>query len=222
MRLVKLPPDSPRGGVLTQGTVLAVTSNPDRTSPVKRGLFILENLLGMPPAPPPPDIPALEEAGGGANRILTLRDTLELHRSQPLCSSCHSRLDPLGLALENFNALGRFRDKERGQAIDAAGKLVTGEPFADVKELKGVLVQHRRQDFYRCLSEKMLTYALGRGVDYYDTHVVDEIVGRLEKAGGKPSALVLGIIESAPFQKRRSAQVAEPVEAGPTRTDPRK
>src|SRR6202011_477681 len=127
MRLVTLPPDSPRGGILTQGTVLAVTSNPDRTSPVKRGLFVLDNILGSPPAPPPPNIPALEEASkqfGG--RVPTLRETLELHRKDAMCSSCHSRMDPLGLALENFNALGRWRDKERETPIASAGKLITG------------------------------------------------------------------------------------------------
>src|SRR5262249_26533901 len=137
MRLVKLPPESPRGGVLTQGTVLITTSNPDRTSPVKRGLFILDNILGLPPAPPPPAIPALEEAVAGLKGPPpTLRETLKLHRSQPLCNSCHNRMDPLGLALENFNALGRWRDKERNQPIDSAGQLITGESFTNVRELK--------------------------------------------------------------------------------------
>ncbi len=205
MRRVQLPPDSPRGGVLTQGTVLITTSNPDRTSPVKRGLFILDNLLGIPPAPPPPDIPALEEAAAKAGgKTPTLRETLQLHRSQSLCSSCHNRMDPLGLALENFNALGRWRDKERGQPIDSAGQLITGEPFANVRELKRVLVTDHRRDFYRCLTEKLLTYALGRGLEYYDVQAVDEIVARLEKENGHAYALILGVIDSAPFQKRRA------------------
>ena len=130
MRQVALPAGGPRGGVLTQGTVLAVTSNPDRTSPVKRGLFILDNILGTPPAPPPPDIPPLEDAARrSGNKKPTLRETLALHRQNPTCSSCHNRMDPLGLAFENFNALGRWRDKERGQPIDASGKLITGETF---------------------------------------------------------------------------------------------
>ncbi len=204
MRLVKLPSGSPRGGVLTQGTVLVVTSNPDRTSPVKRGLFILENILGTPPAPPPPDIPPLEEAAKSGGQPLTLREALKLHRSQSLCSSCHNRMDPLGLALENFNALGRFRDKERNQPIDAAGQLITGELFNTVQELKRTLVTNHRREFFRCLTEKLFTYALGRGVEYYDTHTVDTIVERIEKADGKPSALLAGIIESAPFQRRRA------------------
>jgi hypothetical protein len=180
MRRVDLPPDSPRGGILTQGTVLVTTSNPDRTSPVKRGLFILDNVLGIPPAPPPPDIPALEEAVAGLKgKQPTLRETLKLHRSQPLCHSCHNRMDPLGLALENFNALGRWRDKERQDPIDASGQLITGESFNNVRELKRVLVTHHHRDFYRCLTEKMLTYALGRGLDYHDVETVDVIVDRL-------------------------------------------
>jgi mono/diheme cytochrome c family protein len=205
MRLVKLPPDSPRGGVLTQGTVLTVTSNPDRTSPVKRGVFILDNILGSPPPPPPPDIPTLEQAETGVTgRQPTLRESLKAHRSAPLCSSCHNRMDPLGLALENFNALGRWRDKERGQPIDAAGQLISGESFSTVRELKRVLATDRRLDFYRCLTEKMMMYALGRGLEYYDVQSVDEIVGRLEKADGRPSVLLTGIVDSAPFQRRRA------------------
>jgi hypothetical protein len=192
------------GGVLTQGTVLAVTSNPDRTSPVKRGLFLLDNVLGSPPPPPPPDVPALEDAEVGKGA--TLRETLKAHRSQALCSSCHSRMDPLGLALENFNALGRWRDKDRGRPIDASGKLLTGESFHNVRELKRILVTQRRQDFYRCLTEKLLTYALGRGLEYYDVDTVDRIVARLEQSGGRPSVLLQGVIESAPFQKRRAPQ----------------
>jgi hypothetical protein len=220
MRLVKLPPDSPRGGVLTQGTVLATTSNPDRTSPVKRGLFILDSLLGIPPAPPPPDIPTLEEAAASLKgRTPTLRETLNLHRSEALCSSCHNRMDPLGLALENFNALGRWRDKERGQPIDAGGQLVTGESFTGIRELKRILVDNHRHDFYRCLTEKMLTYALGRGLDYYDVHAVDEILSRVQQENARPSALLMGIIESVPFQKRRAPGVPGTPATGPGKSD---
>jgi hypothetical protein len=210
MRLVSLPPDSPRGGILTQGTMLTTTSNPDRTSPVKRGLFILDNILGTPPAPPPPDIPPLEDAVAGLKGPPpTLRETLKLHRSEALCSSCHNRMDPLGLVLENFNALGRWRDKERDQPIDASGQLITGESFTSIKDLKHILVTDHRREFFRCLSEKMLTYALGRGLDYYDVQAVDEIVERMEKQNGRPSALLMGIIESAPFQKRRALGTTE-------------
>jgi hypothetical protein len=180
-------------------------------------LFILDNILGSPPAPPPPDIPALEEAlKQFEGRVPTLRETLELHRKDAMCSSCHSRMDPLGLALENFNALGRWRDKERETPIASAGKLITGESFADIKELKRVLVNDRHRDFYRCLSEKMLTYALGRGLDYYDVQAVDELVERIEQKNGGASALLMGIVKSAPFQKtRRQPAPVAAVSTGP-------
>ncbi len=202
MRLVKLPAGSPRGGVLTEGTVLGVTSNPTRTSPVKRGVFILDSILGTPPPPPPPNIPPLEAAATGVkNRAPTLRETLAAHRADPLCSSCHNRMDPLGLALENFNALGQWRDQELNQPIDASGKLITGEPFANVKELKQILVKNHAEDFFRTITEKMLIYALGRGLEYSDVETVDQIVARIEAVNGRPSALIAGVVASAPFQR---------------------
>ncbi len=169
MRKVELPKDGPRGGLLTMGSLLVVTSNPTRTSPVKRGQFILDNILGMSVPPPPADVPALEasEKGLSSGRDPTFRQVLDVHRSNPLCSSCHSRMDPLGLSLENFNALGMFREKERGQPIDASGKLLTGESFHNVRDLKRILKKNHTEDFYRCLTEKLLTYAVGRGLDYY-------------------------------------------------------
>jgi len=217
LRLVKLPPDSPRGGVLTQGTLLAVTSNPTRTSPVKRGVFILENILGLPPSPPPPDIPTLEDvAKEFKGRTPTLRETLALHREKPLCSSCHNRMDPLGLALENFNAMGMWRDKELGQPVESAGRLITGEEFTDIRGLKRVLATRHQRDIYVTLTEKLLTYALGRGLDHRDVETVDRIVTRLERDNGRFSALLTGIVESAPFQKRREVPAAaKPVEAPP-------
>ena len=204
MRRVPLPEDSPRGGVLTHGSVLVVTSNPTRTSPVKRGLFVLDYILGTPPPPPPGDVPLLEESERETDgQLPTLRQTLELHRSQPLCRSCHNRMDPLGLALENFNALGMWRDQERGQDIDSAGQLITGEPFTNIRDHKRILTTDRRADFYRCLTEKLLTYALGRGLEYYDVQTVDSIVARLEASHGRFSELLYGIMDSAPFQKSR-------------------
>ncbi len=189
VHLVKLPPGSPRGGILTQGTVLAVTSNPTRTSPVKRGLFILDNVLGTPPPPPPPNIPPLEDAVKGVkDRPPTLRETLAVHRENPSCSSCHNRMDPLGLAFENFNALGMWRDQEMGEPVDAAGHLITGEEFDGVRELKKLLVEKYSRSFYRTVTEKMLTYALGRGLEYYDVQTVDQIMEQLAEAGGHPSA----------------------------------
>jgi hypothetical protein len=210
MRLVELPEDSPRGGILTHGSVLAVTSNPTRTSPVKRGVFILDNILGTPPPPPPPNIPPLEDAAKEIkDRTPSLRETLALHREAPLCSSCHNRMDPLGLALENFNAMGMWREKERGQPIDSTGKLLSGESFTNIRELKRILASRHATEFYRTVTEKLLTYALGRGLDYYDVATVDNIVERLEKSNGHPSALLTGIIESAPFQKTRASSPRE-------------
>ncbi len=204
MRLVKLPPESPRGGIITMGTVLAVTSNPTRTSPVKRGLFILDNILGTPPPPPPANVPSLEASEknhDGNDR--TLREALALHREQPICSSCHNRMDPLGLALENFNAMGLWRDKERGQLLPVVeGQLITGEKFASVKELKKLLASTRHRDFYYCLTAKLMTYALGRGPEPCDIPTVDSIVYRLEQTDGKFSSLIHGIIESPAFQQR--------------------
>jgi hypothetical protein len=216
IRRIDLPEGSPRGGVLTQGTVLAATSNPTRTSPVKRGLFILDNLLGTPPAPPPPNIPALEDSFGGRRRgnVPTLRETLALHRDQPLCSSCHNRMDPLGLALENFNAMGMWRDQERGKPVDASGELPDGRGFTGARELKALLVSTFRDDFYRTVTEKLLTYALGRGLDYYDETTVDAIVGRLTADDGRAGQLIAGIVESAPFQRVRGADRARPAGGG--------
>ena len=220
---VTLPADGPRGGVLTHGAVLIVTSNPTRTSPVKRGLFILDNILGTPPPPPPADIPLLEDSEKElGDRKPTLRETLAVHRGKPLCSSCHNRMDPLGLALENFNALGMWRDKERGQPIDSSGKLITGEPFQDIRQVRHVLATTHHLEFYRCLTEKLLTYALGRGLEPYDVETVDRIVERLEQQNGRFSALLLGIVESAPFQKRRNQSAPdspEPPKSGEQRAE---
>ena len=211
MRLVTLPADSPRGGILTQGTMLGVTSNPTRTSPVKRGVYILDNILGTPPPPPPPDIPPLEDATKTVtDRALSLRETLAAHRENALCSSCHNRMDPLGLALENFNAMGMWRDQEFAEAIDPTGKLITGEGFSDIRELKRVLVKNHYKDFYHTVTEKMLIYALGRGLEYYDVETCDQIVARLDAVGGRLPALIAGVVESAPFQKMRAAETGKP------------
>lgn len=202
-QLVDLTEHPERGGLLTHGSVLMVTSNPTRTSPVKRGLFVLDNLLGTPAPPAPPDVPELEDAAHAGSGNPTMREMMEIHRSNPDCRGCHARMDPIGLGLENFNALGQFRSSEHGKDIDAAGKLLTGETFSDVADLKTALATGRRDDFYRCLAEKMLTYAIGRGVEYYDSTTIDQLVDRLKKNDGQLRELILGIVESAPFQKRR-------------------
>jgi hypothetical protein len=205
LRLVTLPAGSQRGGVLTQGSSLIVTSNPDRTSPVKRGLFVLANFLGTPPPPPPANVPALEASEVvHEGRDPTLRESLTKHREDPACSSCHNRMDPIGLAFENFNALGMWRETERKQPIIAPGQLITGEKFNSVSELKKILATAHREDFYRTLTTKMLTYATGRGPEYYDVETIDQIVKRLDQNDGKFSAMLMGVIESAPFQKMRT------------------
>jgi hypothetical protein len=204
MRLVKLTKDHHRGGVLTQGSTLLVTSNSNRTSPVKRGVFVLDKFLGLRPNDPPPNIPALEAAGAAIkDRDPTFREMMELHRADVLCASCHALMDPIGLALENFNALGTYREKEFNQPIDASGTLVTGEDFRGIDELKQILLTSHRTNFYRCLTEKLLVYGLGRGLSYHDVESVDQIVARLEAEDGKFSVLLQGIVDSAPFQKRR-------------------
>ncbi len=204
MRKVSLKPEHHRGGILTHASMHVVTSNPTRTSPVKRGLFILENILGTPAPPAPPNVPELEEAAKGKNKkVMTMRELMVIHREDPMCASCHARMDPIGLAMENYNALGLFRSEENGKAIDPSGKLITGEAFKDINELSNVLANDRRKDFYRCLTEKLLTYAIGRGMEYYDMPTMDAIVSEMEKQGGSMKALLYGVIESAPFQKRR-------------------
>jgi hypothetical protein len=215
MQKVDLPEGSPRGGLLTQGSFLVVTSNSTRTSPVKRGLFILDNFLGNPPPPPPADVPQIEVAEQTLGKEPTMREALALHREKPLCSACHQRMDSLGLAFENFNALGMYRTKERNQDIDASGKLLTGEQLKNANDLKKILINERHMDFYRCLTEKLMTYALGRGLEYYDTEAVDKIVEQLEKNDGRFSTVLMGVIESAPFQERRNMQPAPPAPAAP-------
>ena len=223
---VELPEGSHRGGILRQGSMLMVTSNPTRTSPVKRGLFILENILGTPAPPAPPDVPELEASEGEVADDAPLRVILEAHRNKAECAGCHSRMDPLGLALENYDPLGRWQDevpavpKVRGwkpapaKAIDPAGQLLSGETFADVDELCEVLATSRRRDFYRCVTEKMLTYALGRGLTYRDATAVERIVEKVEADGGRARTLLKAIIRSDPFQKMRVEEPSATLAAG--------
>ncbi len=189
-----------RRGVLTQGSVLLLTSNPTRTSPVKRGKWVLENLLGTPPPPPPPDVPNLDDKS--RNLTGTLRDQMVQHRANPVCASCHARMDPIGFSLENFNAIGEWRDKDGSAPVDASGQLMSGESFNGAGELEAILATRKRNEFFRCLSEKMLTYALGRGLEYYDRPATDKMVKRLQ-GDAKFSSLVLEVVNSVPFQLQR-------------------
>ncbi len=204
-RPVDLTEHPERGGILTQGTFLIVSSNPTRTSPVKRGLFVLDNILGTPAPPAPGNVPELKDAKT-AGKNPTMREMMEIHRVKPACKGCHARMDPIGLGLENFNALGQFRKREHGKRIDTGGKLITGETFTDVASLKRILANGRREDFYRRLAEKMLTFATGRGVEYYDSPTIHQLVSRMEKNDGNLRELIYGIIESAPFQRRRGSR----------------
>jgi hypothetical protein len=192
---------SRRTGVLTQASILTLTSNPGRTSPVKRGKWILENILGSPPPDPPPDVPELE-ATGRAKPGLSLRQQLEVHRSNAVCASCHKTMDQLGFGLENFDAIGRWREKDGSLTVDASGELPGGEKFAGPLELADVLKQ-RQDEFARCLAERMLTFALGRGLESIDRCAVDTIVEGLQKKDYRFSALVVEIAGSDPFRKRR-------------------
>ncbi len=202
-RPVDLTEHPERGGLLTQGTFLMVSSNPTRTSPVKRGLFVLDNILGTPPPPAPPNVPELTEAKTEGDGEPTMREMMEIHRKDPDCRGCHARMDPIGLGLENFDALGRFRKKESGKPIDTAGELITGEKFNDVAALKEILAEGRKRDLYRTVSEKLLTYAIGRGVEYYDSTTVNQLVNHIETHDGQLVELIHAITTSAPFQKRR-------------------
>jgi hypothetical protein len=195
--------DTPRRGVLTQASILTLTSNPTRTSPVKRGKWIMENMLGEAPPPPPPDIPELEAITEKAPKNATLREKLELHRADPGCAACHRVMDALGFGFENFDPIGRWRDKDAGgAAIDASAELLGSGHFDGPVELVGLL-KERDEEFRRTLVEKMLTYALGRGLDYYDRCAVDEIGKDLQAGGDRFRVLVTEIVLSDPFLRRR-------------------
>lgn len=194
-----------RGGVLTMAGVMTVTAMPSRTSPPKRGKFVLEQILGTPPPPPPPDVPALPSKGEKAS--MSIRQRLEEHRSNPMCASCHARIDPIGFALENFDATGNWRDKEKTRTsefpIDATGTLPNGEAVDGVAGLKKVILAHKEQ-FVRCLVEKVLTYALGRGPTPNDRPYINDISRKVQASDYRFDCLIEEIVECAPFTQRRS------------------
>ncbi len=190
-----------RGGLLTQGSVLTVTSNPTRTSPVKRGKWILEQILGEPPPPPPPNVPSIEDK---SRKELsgTFREKMMQHRADPKCGNCHAKMDTMGFALENFDGIGRWREKdEQGRALEIGDKV----PGLEVRSLGALktMLKDRREKFGRCVSEKMLIFAVGRGLEYYDERAIDNIVDSLAKENWKFSALVAAIAKSEPFRLRR-------------------
>jgi hypothetical protein len=191
-----------RSGVLTQASVLTVSSYPTRTSPVIRGKWILENLLNTPPPPPPPDVPALDEKALGQSA--SMRQQLEQHRANALCAGCHARMDPLGFGLENYDAIGRWRTRDGNFAVDASGLLPNGKSFAGAAELKAIL-KADPGPFVQALTEKMLTYALGRGLEAYDRGTVQQISQSTAQHGYRFSTLLQGVVASIPFQQRRAA-----------------
>lgn len=192
-----------RGGILSQGGILTVTSYPTRTSPVLRGKWVLENILGSPPPPPPADVPDLEDHA--ANSPKDLRAALEKHRANAACASCHSRLDPLGFSLENYDAVGKFRKTEGGAPIDSTGALPNGRVLDGPSGLKQVLMS-RQDEFVDCLTEKLLIFALGRGLEATDQPVVRQVRRQAARDSYKFSTLVQSVVESVPFQMRRSPQ----------------
>ena len=197
--------DEARMGLLGKGSVLIVTSLPNRTSPVARGKWVLENILGTPPPPPPPNVPALQEDKN--SQKLTMRQRMEKHRANAVCASCHARMDPLGFALDNFDAIGRWRttETEASIPIDVSGTLPDGTQFQGPVELRNLLMS-RPEQFATTITEKMLTYALGRGVEYYDQPAIRAILRDAAPSNYRWSALILGIVKSAPFQMRTSPE----------------
>jgi hypothetical protein len=192
--------DDARKGLLGQASILAVTSHAERTSPVVRGKFILENILGAPVPPPPPDVPALKETAAGETPK-TMREQMAEHRANPACATCHKIMDPIGFALENFDAVGEWRTREAGGAIDASGELADGTKIDGAVALRQSLVRQPEM-FAGTLTEKLLTYGLGRGLDYNDMPVVRAIVRNSARSDYRFSAIVMEIVRSVPFQMR--------------------
>ena len=192
-----------RAGVLGHASVLTLTSDPDRTSPVKRGKYVLDNILGTPPPPPPPNVPELEETGEIKG---TMREQMAKHSTNAVCASCHKKMDPIGFAFENFDAIGRYRTEDNGVPVDSGGQLDSGEPFRNAAELRAIFATKKSDLFIRCVTEKMLTYALGRGLEYYDKRPVDKIVERLKGNEDRSFHLVMGIVGSLPFDMKRGEE----------------
>jgi hypothetical protein len=191
--------------LLGQGSILLVTSYPDRTSPVLRGKWLLDTILGMPPPPPPPNVEGLKPVE--LSKPASMRERMQQHRNNPTCSSCHALMDPLGFSLENFDPVGRWRDSD-GTPIDASGVFPDGTQFRGVAGLREILLS-RREQFAGTLSEKLLTYALGRGVEYYDRPAIRKIVRDAESTDYRWSSIIEGIVRSVPFRMSIAARSEE-------------
>jgi hypothetical protein len=201
--------DNQRGGLLAMAGVLTLTSNPNRTSPVKRGKWVLDNFLGTPPPPPPPNVPELDKPGGPIVAE-TLRKRLEIHRTNPACANCHLQMDAIGLALENYDLIGRWRMNDGGKAIDTSGVLPDGSKFNGPGELKKVLLTKKSQ-FTHTLTDRLLTYALGRGIERTDRCNLDSMTKSVENKGYKFSAIVEAVVTSPPFRERRGDESGKKV-----------
>jgi hypothetical protein len=188
-----------RGGLITQGAILTVSSYPTRTSPPVRGKWVLENLLGTAPPPPPANVPVLNETNLG--KTVSMRERMEQHRKDPSCSVCHNQLDPIGFGLESYDAVGAWRAKDGEVPIDTSGTLPDGKSFKGIKDLKEIL-RGRSDAFARNLTGKLLTFAIGRGLEPYDRRTVEDIVRKLEEHGYRFSTLILEIVQSKPFEMR--------------------
>jgi hypothetical protein len=200
-----------RRGLLGQGSILMVTSNPERTSPVQRGVWVLENIIGAHVPTPPPVVPALEETKSDVSRPVTVRAQMELHRTKPFCSGCHKIMDPIGFALENFDAVGQWRIEEHGEPIVATGTLVDGTEVDGASELRSALLKYSDR-FVQTVAEKLTTYALGRGLEYYDMPTVRAITRSAAKSDYKFSSLIMGIVESDAFRMRAAETAPEATE----------
>jgi hypothetical protein len=201
-------PDETRRGLLGHGGILMMTSHADRTSPVLRGKWVLEVLLGSPPPPPPPDVPAFEEVGEAVEgRFLTVRERMEQHRVNPACRSCHVVIDPIGLALENFDVTGAWRIRDGGNMVDPVSELYDGTPLAGPEDLRNALLS-RPEVFYRVFTENLMAYALGRRVEYYDMPTIRTIVKEAGEDGYKLSAFILGVVKSAAFTSAKAPRPA--------------
>lgn len=191
------------GGFLTQASILAITSNATRTSPVKRGRWVLDNILGAPPKDPPPGITDLEDFENHNSASLSLREQMAIHSKNSSCSSCHASMDAMGYTMENFDAIGKWRDSENGRPVNSNGRLGSGEEFNGVEDLKTFIVQKKADAFLNCLAEKLLTYGIGRGMDYYDRKAIKDIVNKTKLKGSGFADLVIHVVQSKPFLLRR-------------------
>jgi hypothetical protein len=200
-----------RRGLLGQGSILMVTSLPERTSPVQRGVWVLENIIGAPVPTPPPNVPALEEQAGTKNQPRTLREQMELHNARPVCAGCHKIRDPVGFAMENFDAIGRWRTEEHGEPINASATMVDGTKIDGTVDLRNALLKYSDR-FVQTTTEKLMTYALGRGLEYYDMPTVRAITRDAAKNDYRFSNIIMGIVASDAFQLREAEQAPSATE----------